>query len=142
MGACPLLEHILLDDLHYWNFIRSEHTSIDKPSLPRLRTLELGDCDKPTIITWLLARQEALGLIKFRATFLDIGRDPIDEVVEHQAHPPTCPQVLVHDDPDPEREDCKIWNDPHQAVASRDCRLADADPIVSTHHGQLRQVAI
>ncbi|KIM91685.1 hypothetical protein PILCRDRAFT_810967 [Piloderma croceum F 1598] len=69
-GACPLLEHISLDRFNYWNLIYLQHPSINEHPLRRLKTLELGVCDKVAVIDWLLAGDKVPALTKFRATAL------------------------------------------------------------------------
>jgi hypothetical protein len=69
-GACPLLEHISLDNLQYWNRLYLQQSSIDPQPPLRLRNLELGACDKVAVIDCLLAGQGVIALTKFRATCL------------------------------------------------------------------------
>jgi hypothetical protein len=69
-GACPLLEHVSLDEFHYWNLIHHQHPSIDEQPLLCLKTLELGVCDKVAVIDWLLAGHKVPAITKLRATIL------------------------------------------------------------------------
>jgi hypothetical protein len=69
-GACPLLEHISLDEFNYWNLIYHQYPSINEHPLRHLKTLELGVCDKVAVIDWLLAGDKIPALTKFRATVL------------------------------------------------------------------------
>jgi hypothetical protein len=74
LGACPLLEHISLDGLHYWNRVPDHRFSSADQKPHRLVNLELGVCDKVAMVDWLLAGQKALALTKLCVTSLRLDQ--------------------------------------------------------------------
>lgn len=73
VDACPLLEHMSLDGLQYWDQV-DHQLSLADPRPHRLVTLELGLCDKVAITDWLLAGPNALALTRFRATSIALDQ--------------------------------------------------------------------